>query len=118
MTVKHEFGFGMLGILAIAAYVFFVVNQYNASSIQPSSAGVTLAEVANHNTPEDCWIVIQNKAYAVSIYLSSHPGGEDKILPYCGKDDAAGAFATKNKGKPHSDEAHQLLESFYVGDVQ
>lgn len=33
------------------------------------------AEVAKHNTPSSCWIVISGKVYDVTQYLEHHPGG-------------------------------------------
>lgn len=44
------------------------------------------AEVAKHNTPEDCWIIIDNIVYNVSQYWSVHPGGGDYIKRWAGKD--------------------------------
>ncbi len=50
--------------------------------------------------------------YDVTSYLAYHPGGKEAILPYCGKD-ATAAFV----GKPHSPEAYNLLQSFYLGEL-
>jgi acyl-lipid (8-3)-desaturase len=33
------------------------------------------AEVAVHNTPSDCWLVIHGKVYDVTSYIARHPGG-------------------------------------------
>jgi acyl-lipid (8-3)-desaturase len=35
-----------------------------------------LADIANHNTPEDCWLIIDNGVYDVSSFVSLHPGGD------------------------------------------
>lgn len=77
---------------------------------------LTLEEVAKHNTPSDCWLIIQNKVYAVSSYINLHPGNPETIIPYCGKN-ATTAFETKNKNKPHSQEAWSLLSNYYIGDL-
>ncbi|KAF4972194.1 hypothetical protein FZEAL_9656 [Fusarium zealandicum] len=44
------------------------------------------AEVAKHNTPESCWVVLYGKVYDVTEFLPSHPGGKKIILKLAGKD--------------------------------
>ena len=41
---------------------------------------VTLSELALHNTPQDCWTVIQGRVYDISHYLPYHPGGRTQLL--------------------------------------
>lgn len=57
----------------------------------------SLEEVAQHSTPEDCWLAIDGEVYDVSNFVSEHPGGEE-ILKGCGKD-ASTLF--------HGEEEHQ-----------
>lgn len=35
---------------------------------------VTMEEVAKHNKPDDCWIVIEGRVMDVTSYLKDHPG--------------------------------------------
>ncbi|KAL2757517.1 hypothetical protein ACRALDRAFT_2039930 [Sodiomyces alcalophilus JCM 7366] len=43
-------------------------------------------EVAKHNTPESCWVVLYGDVYDVTEFLPSHPGGSRIILKLGGKD--------------------------------
>ncbi|KOS16818.1 Cytochrome b2 [Escovopsis weberi] len=44
------------------------------------------AEVAKHNSPESCWVILYGYVYDVTDFLSSHPGGSRIILKLAGKD--------------------------------
>ncbi|EFH38668.1 predicted protein, partial [Arabidopsis lyrata subsp. lyrata] len=46
----------------------------------------TLAEVSQHSSSQDCWIVIDGKVYDVTKFLDDHPGGDEVILTSTGKD--------------------------------
>lgn len=46
----------------------------------------TRAEVAQHNTKSDCWIVVHNLVLDVTEYMPLHPGGERTISIYAGGD--------------------------------
>ena len=47
---------------------------------------ITMQEVEQHNTPEDCWVVINGKVYDLSIFQKGHPGGAKIITENAGKD--------------------------------
>jgi hypothetical protein len=85
---------------------------------QPEAAAnrglLSAQEVARHSTPKDCWIVIRGKVYDVSDYIASHPAPARTITDQCGKESTA-AFETKQRGRPHSKGAWQLLEAYAVG---
>jgi len=75
---------------------------------------ITVAEVAKHNTANDCWIIVDGKAYDVTGWLANHPGGQKIILGYAGMDatDVYDAF------HDIEEESHVKMRSvFYVGEV-
>ena len=47
---------------------------------------ISMQEVECHNTPEDCWVVINGKVYDLSTFQTTHPGGSQIITDHAGKD--------------------------------
>jgi salicylate hydroxylase len=72
---------------------------------------VTRAEVAQHGTFEDCWIIIRNKVYDFSEWKHHHPGGPFVARMYAGKD------ATAEFGDFHSKLAQKHMSHFCVGEL-
>ncbi|KAK4751066.1 hypothetical protein SAY87_004548 [Trapa incisa] len=72
----------------------------------------TLAEVSQHNTSKDCWLVIHGKVYDVTKFLEDHPGGDEVLLTSTGKD------ATEDfEDVGHSTGARKMLDDLYVGEI-
>lgn len=69
------------------------------------------AEVRQHNTEQDCWIVVNDKVYDATEYLELHPGGMDSIVINAGED------ATEDFVAIHSMKATKMLEKYYIGDL-
>jgi len=111
---------GFIGII----WIFIVFtnkqsekNSQTTTTLPTTKTNVPLSEVQKHNTANDCWIIINEKAYSVSQYLTKHPGGTETLIPYCGSD-ATAAYVAIKRGKGHSSTADQLLTSLFVGVVQ
>lgn len=110
--------------IIIAGLVFYQDSKMNVpvspspSVLADSSTAAVLSsqEIARHSTVSDCWLLISNKVYNLTGYLTAHPGGVQTISPYCGKE-ASQAFATKDTGNAHSANANNLLANYYVGDL-
>jgi cytochrome b involved in lipid metabolism len=47
---------------------------------------LAIDEVTKHNTENDFWLVIDGKVYDITNFLAMHPGGEQILYPYGGKD--------------------------------
>ncbi len=78
---------------------------------------LTAAEVATHNTLQNCWIIISAIVYDVTNYIAVHPGGAKAITNTCGTD-ATFAFQTKGgKNKDHSSNAYNLLNNYKIGSI-
>jgi cytochrome b involved in lipid metabolism len=131
-SFKQELIIGFFSIIIISALIVFRAISYENQSAQfsPSTtsisttpkdqntqtAALTNEEILKHSSPNDCWIIIEQKVYSVTDYLSKHPGGAGRISAYCGKD-ATQAFLTQDGKGSHSAEAFRILGILYVGDV-
>ncbi|MCP4804915.1 MAG: hypothetical protein GY913_02340 [Proteobacteria bacterium] len=74
---------------------------------------LTMAEVARHDVAEDCWMVVDDTVYDVTVWIPAHPGG-DHILRGCGKD-ATWFFEHRDEAGGHSQAAVATLKSFRIG---
>lgn len=72
----------------------------------------TFEQVAEHNTPQDAWIVIDGKVYDVTTFVEEHPGGDEIVLDLAGQD---GTEAFNDIG--HSDDAVEMLKDLLVGSL-
>ncbi|KAK4748998.1 hypothetical protein SAY87_026447 [Trapa incisa] len=72
----------------------------------------TLAEVSEHSSSTDCWLVIEGKVYDVTKFLEDHPGGDEVLLASTGKD-ATDDFEDVG----HSSTAKAMMDKFYVGNI-
>lgn len=95
------------------------VERKEASPEAMTGESFTLADIAKHETAEDCWLAIEGGVYDVTPFIASgkHPGGE-AILQGCGKD-ATELFNTRpmGSGTPHSDKARDNLINFKIGTL-
>lgn len=71
-----------------------------------------MAEVATHNTREDCWIVMDNYVYDITSYIDRHPGGTGPITNMAGKD-ATDVFSNYHAARVYKD----LLPKYLIGEV-
>ncbi|KAL4913984.1 FMN-dependent dehydrogenase-domain-containing protein [Aspergillus aurantiobrunneus] len=52
---------------------------------------LAVRDVLSHNTPDDCWVVINGEIWDLTAFVNEHPGGPSIILKYAGRD-ATDAF--------------------------
>lgn len=72
----------------------------------------TRAEVTNHNSNKDCWLIIHNNIYDVTAFLNEHPGGEEVLLEQAGRD------GTENfEDVGHSSDAREMMNKYKVGEL-
>ncbi len=95
-------------------------TQNQTSEPENTQAGETFSieEISTHNSPTDCWLLIDGKIYDVTNFIPGHPGGST-ILEGCGKD-ATELFNKRpmGSGTPHSERAQNGLEQYYIGNLK
>ncbi|XP_050088146.1 cytochrome b5 isoform X1 [Anopheles aquasalis] len=72
----------------------------------------TLAEVGQHNKPTDVWMVIHDKVYDVTKFLHEHPGGEEVLIEYAGKE-----ATTEFDDVGHSSDAKEQMKQYLIGEL-
>ncbi|KAI8148229.1 hypothetical protein BJV82DRAFT_591353 [Fennellomyces sp. T-0311] len=75
----------------------------------------TREELASHNTHKSCWVVYNGKVYDVTEFIQDHPGGDDLILEYGGRD--VTAIMKDELEHDHSEAAYEILEEYCIGQV-
>ncbi|GAA96237.1 uncharacterized protein L969DRAFT_43736 [Mixia osmundae IAM 14324] len=73
------------------------------------------ADVAKHARPGDCWVTRQGKVYNVTSFVEDHPGGDDLILGWAGKD--VEQVMNDPVEHSHSDSAFEMMEEYQVGII-
>ncbi|XP_063701439.1 cytochrome b5 type B-like [Culicoides brevitarsis] len=92
-----------------------ITQQFNTdkkSSEKISRTQYSLKEVSMHDSWEDCWIIIYDRVYDITKFLELHPGGDDLLMEYAGRD-ASLAF----RGTGHSQEATNMLKQYEIGEL-
>jgi len=126
-STKILFGLGLLIFFAFITALFAIsllhlqkpATSNSNSNVKSTNAPVsvlTAAEVAKHNTAQNCWMIVNGKVYDLTSLVYSHSGGSQAILQDCGKDGSVG-FNTKYGQGGHSSNANSILNSFYLGDL-
>jgi delta8-fatty-acid desaturase len=73
---------------------------------------ITMADVAKHHARDDLWIIVDGKAYDVTPFVETHPGGWLPMVNMGGKD-CTDAFANYHPARVYK----TLLPHYYIGDV-
>ncbi|CAK4649317.1 hypothetical protein LEN26_015549 [Aphanomyces euteiches] len=69
-------------------------------------------EIAQHNTENDCWTILDGKVYNLTPYLRYHPGGIGKLML------SAGGDCTTLFNESHAwVNGHGMLEKCFLGTV-
>jgi cytochrome b involved in lipid metabolism len=102
-------------VITILALAWLAPDETVATAAEPDGERVvTLAELAEHATPDDCWMAIRGRVYDFSAYIPQHPTPPAVMTAWCGKE-ATEPYDTKGYGRPHSPAADALLDHYFIG---
>lgn len=97
-----------------------IIEDATVSTLPSGTAKpLTSEEVSLHSTPDNCWMIVEDKVYDVTAFIATqkHPGGA-AILEGCGKE-ATELFMTRpmGSGTAHSSKAQEMLQQYYLGEL-
>lgn len=101
-----------VGVL-IAGLGAVVVPAMAANVAQAATSSPTMADVAQHSSPGDCWSAIGGKVYDLTSWITQHPGGQSAIARLCGRDGTA-SFNGAHRGQSGPS---QQLAAMLVGPL-
>lgn len=79
---------------------------------------LTVEEVRIHNTPDDCYMIFENKVYDITKdRLQFHDAKYLDIEDWCGKDITEDFKDKDGEGHDHIPSSYTLLEQYYIGDL-
>jgi cytochrome b involved in lipid metabolism len=123
----------LVAILAIGGYLAIssgdeevaTTNESNSTQEAGSTTETFTAEqVAEHNSEDDCWTIVDGNVYDLTSYIPRHPGGSD-ILLACGTDGSSLFNERKTEdgqevgsGSSHSNSAAKSLEQLKIGTLE
>jgi cytochrome b involved in lipid metabolism len=82
-----------------------------ATTDVPVSSGITLDEVALHNTSQDIWVALYGSVYDLTQWATIHRGGSQNIINLAGTDGTA-RFA-----RQHSKSYLMFIEASMLGPL-
>lgn len=75
----------------------------------------TSEDVEGHKSASGCWVSRNEKVYDITPFLPDHPGGDDIVLKYAGRD--VEQIMKDNVEHDHSDAAYDMLEEYLIGRI-
>jgi cytochrome b involved in lipid metabolism len=73
------------------------------------------ADVEEKTREGKCWVTKDGRVYDVTPFACDHPGGEELVLAYAGKD--VGEIMADADEHAHSDSAYELLSEYQIGVI-
>jgi len=108
----------LIAFIAVIATLLLVHLFQNNEAPQVNENGetvYTLQDVAEHDSADSCWKVIEGVVYDFTDYFPEHPSDEDVFLRWCGRDATHAWYDKGGVNRPHSPRAQAMLEDYRIG---
>jgi cytochrome b involved in lipid metabolism len=106
-------GLATLAAASLGLYFFIDQKGYKlkkSNDVSENFQGeVSMAEMAAHTEPEDCWMELHGNVYDLTDYAPDHPGGPEYVTDYCGMN------ATLFYDMEHSTSLLTLISKYNLG---
>jgi cytochrome b involved in lipid metabolism len=80
----------------------------------PEGLSLTMEQVAQNDSEESCWTVIDGSVYDLTEWINQHPGGASRIIQLCGTDGTS-LFQGQHGG---SQGPESTLAGYLLGPLQ
>ncbi len=104
----------MKKISLLTAFLVSLIMTLLLSTNTYAQTSYTSNQVAQHNNPKDCWMIINQNVYDLTNYLTDHDSNLD-IRSWCGKDATTDYNDKNGRGQSHSSRANSLLNQYLIG---
>lgn len=86
---------------------------HTTTELETDADTYTRAEVAERNTPDNCWMAAYGNVYDLTDYVAEgrHPGGQSSLISGCGQE------VTESFDRIHSTRAKDMLEQYQIGHL-
>ncbi|UZJ53459.1 hypothetical protein CBS101457_002779 [Exobasidium rhododendri] len=74
---------------------------------------ISSALLSKHDNLNSLWVSYKGKVYDITEFAPDHPGGDDLVLRYAGKD--MGDIMEDADEHVHSESAYEMLEEYCIG---
>ncbi|CAO3621893.1 unnamed protein product [Mucor hiemalis] len=75
-----------------------------------------LEEISKHNNEKSLWVIFNDKVYDVTEFAQDHPGGDDVLVEYAGKDITE--VMSDMDIHDHSEASFEMMEDYVLGIVE
>lgn len=67
------------GNISLAFYYQSLFLSYSSIATMGKETLLSVEDISKHNSPEDCWVVVDGKVWDLTEFAPEHPGAPDSM---------------------------------------